>query len=235
MGKEPLERLQTAIHSYPSVESNGGTTTLPPSHSSQYSRKTTTAAPPGSSPPAANHPARGSDGEEKEEIEADASDSTDDTAKTLRAQQKKQYLPCKQTNTSDIDVKQFARRETDYPMTSTESDSDEDDDLELLQTLSQFHGIFNPAPSSDEHRQLSLDAPGLNQAQNLSDFSPNEVSRNGNEMALSSKKNPSSRQILPSSPYIIDTRIKLNDEQEESAEKKNVILSQNLNNDEDGK
>ncbi len=142
-------------------------------------------------------------------------------------------MQCQQIDTSDIDVKQFISRENNYQTMSTDNDSD--DDLELLKTLSQLHGIINTTQSSDETNQiksqLSLYASSINQERNTSDFSSENIIKNRNETELLDKKSQNSKNIIPSSPAVIDTIIKTDDEEEEKTKKKNVIFYKNLNDD----
>ncbi|UJR15840.1 hypothetical protein I4U23_002766, partial [Adineta vaga] len=243
--KESVEHLRTIHPRYSSLESNGEKNLVASSSSSsQYPRQTTILTPPvnNSSLTAVNHLTRGSNDDEQEREEEEEA-KKDDTSETLYRKQQKQCLSFEQTNTSDIDVQQFVHQKKDYQMMDInidsqeeeeEEDDDDDDDLELLKTLSQFHGIINPSQTTEENHSLSFKTPGNNKTQNLSDVLSYEIKDNGNETELWEKKVLNSQQIPSSSSCVIDTMIKVDAEQEEKPEKKNVIFYKNLNNDDGG-
>ncbi|CAF1067262.1 unnamed protein product [Adineta ricciae] len=240
--EKAADHLQTLHRRYLSLESNDGENPVSPSPSSQYLRKTTTQTPPvnNSSPTAVNHLATLGENEDdddeddydgKEDARRDA--KKDATSDTYQRKQKKQCLPYQEANTSDIDVKQFAYQEKYYPMLNMSMDSeqdDDDDDLELLQTLSQFHGIVNPPQTTRENHQSPLDSQHVQETQDLPDF----PHRDRNEADFLTQTSSNSSQIRHSSPSVIDVLAKTDTEQEERAEKKNTIFYKNLYHNEGG-
>ncbi|CAF1131856.1 unnamed protein product [Adineta ricciae] len=237
--EEAVDRLQTLHRRYLSSESNDEENPVSLSPSSQYLRKTTTTQTPpvnNSSPTAVNHLTtlgenEDDDYDKKREARRDA--KKDATSDTYKRKQKNQCLLYQEANASDIDVKQFAYSEKYYPMLNMSLDSeqdDDDDDLELLQTLSQFHGIVNLPQTTRENHQLSLDSQHLRETEDLPDF----PHRDRNETDLSTQKNSNGSQIRHSSPSVIDVLTKTDTEQEEKAEKKNTIFYKNLYHNEEG-
>ncbi|CAF3370431.1 unnamed protein product [Rotaria sp. Silwood1] len=119
------------------------------------------------------------------------------------------------------------------------TDNESDDDLELLKTLSQLHGIVNSTQSMEKinrvEHQMSSDSSSINQDQNSLEYSHENIITNGNEAELLNKKSRQNTHIiLPTSPYVTDTIKNSDEEQEEKDEKKNIIFYKNHNGDDDG-
>jgi hypothetical protein len=132
-----------------------------------------------------------------------------------------------QTSTSNIDVKHY------QIMNSTDNESDDDDDSELLNTLSQLHGIVNPIQflekTNEVQPQMSYYSPDINQEKIPLDLLSENRINNGNETELLNEKKQVWSHIKLTSPYVIDTMKQSDEEQEEKNEKKNVIIYKNHN------
>ena len=146
--------------------------------------------------------------------------------------QEKQLQYEQTTPVSNIDNNDILNKEIISSMDYSDIESD-DDDLELLKTLSQFHGIINPSQSLKEielqEQQLSSYSPDINEEKPSSHFFDENRISNGNETELLNKKEQIQRCMIPTTPYVIDTIKQSDEEQEEKKEKNNVIFHKNHN------
>ena len=145
----------------------------------------------------------------------------DTTDNILISEQKSEQLHCRQTNSSNNAVKY-------HQIMNSDNESDDDnDDLELLKTLSQLHGIINSEQIHDIESQISTNSPDINQEENSVEY----LTKNrNNEIELINEKKQVKNDIILSSPYDIETIIQSDEEREEKNEKKNIIIYKNHNN-----
>ncbi|CAF4232786.1 unnamed protein product [Rotaria sp. Silwood2] len=226
---EHHQNIQQASSSSSLLESNNEKTPSSP----LFSSHTTTTIRNNSSSTAADYLTPDDDERKKN----GASVNVVNTTNILNIKQQKEQLQCEQTNTSNIDSKQFTNVEEHNRIMSTDNESD--DDLELLKTLSQLHDIVNTTQSTEKinrvEHQISSDSSSINQDQNSLEYSHENIITNGNEAELLNKKSRQNTHIiLPTSPYVTDTIKNSDEEQEEKDEKKNIIFHKNHNDDDDG-
>ncbi|CAF0999358.1 unnamed protein product [Rotaria sordida] len=227
---ESFEHHQNIQQTSPLLESNNEKT---PHSYTTTTTTTTTIANNSSSSTAADYLILDGNERKKNAPSADVVYTTD----ILNIKQQKEQLQCEQTNTSHIDSKQFTNVEEHNRVMSTDNESD-DDDLELLKTLSQLHGIINTTPSIEEsnriEHQISSDSSSINQEQNSPEYLHENIITNGNQAELLNKRSRQNTPItLQSSPYVTDTIKNSDEEQEEKDEKKNIIFYKNHYNDDD--